>query len=207
MSQTPDAEYQYWNATFAGDDYFYGQEPGPVARRAVRYHRALQTVGGRALDVGCGEGQDVLFLAQSGYAATGLELTQNGVEKTRQLLQSRACNDAQVWQRDLQNEAWTRDLGTFEVVLAINCLQFLGEAAPNALRQMLDLTAPDGVIGLSVFARENDDSMKDSAELWLPTRDEVLDFCRAKSGSRWKWRNYGSGECPKRAQLRVRECL
>ena len=96
MSQTPDAEYEHWNATFAGDDYFYGHEPGPVARRAVRYHSALKTDGGRALDVGCGEGQDVLFLAQSGYAVTGLELTQNGVEKTRRLLQSRAYNDAQV---------------------------------------------------------------------------------------------------------------
>ena len=176
MSQTPDAEYEHWNATFAGDDYFYGHEPGPVARRAVRYHRALQTEGGRALDVGCGEGQDLAFLAQSGYNGSGLELTQNGVEKARRFLQMRDLKSARVWQRDLQNENWPRDLGTFEVVLAINCLQFLGEAAPKSLRQTLDLIAPNGVVGLSVFAREADEPLEDNAELWLPTRDELMGF-------------------------------
>ena len=99
-------------------------------RRAVRYHRAAQTVGGHALDVGCGEGQDARFLAHSDYQTTGLELTANGVAKTRQLLRD---FDAKVWQRDLQDEDWMRDLGTFDLVLAINCLQFLGRAAPEAL--------------------------------------------------------------------------
>ncbi len=183
MSQTPDAEYEHWNATFAGDDYFYGLEPGPVARRAVRYHRALQTADGCALDIGCGEGQDVLFLAQSGYKVTGLELTHNGLEKTRRLLQTHAITEVQMWQRDLQNEAWTRDLGTFEVVLAINCLQFLGKAAPNVLRQTLNLAAPNGIVGLSVFAREESEPIEDNAELWLPTRDELLEFL---PGAQWQ---------------------
>ena len=197
MSQTPNTEYEHWNTTFAGNDYFYGHEPGPVARRAVRYHRALQTANGCALDVGCGEGQDVLFLAQSGYAAIGLELTQNGIEKTRRLLQSRAYNDAQVWQRDLQRADWTRDLGTFDVVLAINCLQFLGEAAPNVLRQTLDLVAPDGVIGLSVFARESNEV---DEELWLPTRDELLGFLPSAKwqplevAQLWQWGMPKTGE-------------
>ena len=30
-----DSEYQRWNRIFAGDRFYYGEEPGPVARRAV----------------------------------------------------------------------------------------------------------------------------------------------------------------------------
>ena len=68
-------EYQRWSAVFAGDDYYYGSEPGPVARRAVRYHRRYRPRGGTALDAGCGEGQDLAFLAEQGYVATGVEFT------------------------------------------------------------------------------------------------------------------------------------
>src|ERR1051326_205266 len=37
---------QRWSAVFAGEEYYYGTEPGPVARRAVRYHRQYRARGG-----------------------------------------------------------------------------------------------------------------------------------------------------------------
>src|SRR2546423_195422 len=61
------SEFQRWSAVYAGDQYYYGSEPGPVARRAVRYHRQYRPRGGTALDAGCGEGQDLAFLAERGY--------------------------------------------------------------------------------------------------------------------------------------------
>ncbi|HEU4753709.1 MAG TPA: class I SAM-dependent methyltransferase, partial [Armatimonadota bacterium] len=84
-----DAELDRWTRLFSGAEYFYGQDAGPVARRAVRYHRAYRPGGGRALDAGCGEGQDLAFLAERGYEATGIEFTAPGAEKARRLLAER----------------------------------------------------------------------------------------------------------------------
>ena len=72
---TAGSEFQRWSAIYAGEEYYYGSEPGPVARRAVRYHRQYRPRGGTALDAGCGEGQDLAFLAARGYVATGVEFT------------------------------------------------------------------------------------------------------------------------------------
>src|SRR5688500_15468043 len=87
MPARPDPQYRLWERAFAGEEYYYGDEPGPVARRAVRYHRRFLPEGGTALDAGCGEGQDLLFLAERGYAATGIEFTPSGAAKSQRLLQ------------------------------------------------------------------------------------------------------------------------
>lgn len=38
---------------------------------------------GRALDVGCGEGADSLWLAQQGWRVTGVDIAQSALSKTR----------------------------------------------------------------------------------------------------------------------------
>ncbi len=141
-----------WGEIFAAPQFYYGYDPGPVARRAVRYHRPLQSRGGTALDAGCGEGQDVNYLVACDYVVTGVEWTSQGLDKTRRLLaeNSRAARlieaDLRVWE----------SAERFDLVLSINSLQFLGADAPAALGKVKDWVAPGGVIGLSVFAREEE---------------------------------------------------
>src|SRR5438874_7263 len=144
---TCDSEYQRWNAVFAGDEYYYGSEPGPVARRAVRYHRQYRPRGGTALDAGCGEGQDLAFLAECGYVATGVELTETGVAKARRLLRTRGL-DAEVVCEDLCVYEPPR---RFDLVLAVNMLQFLGSEGDFCLRKLIAAVAEGGVIGFSSF--------------------------------------------------------
>ncbi|MDF2441271.1 MAG: hypothetical protein JWN98_2255 [Abditibacteriota bacterium] len=147
-----DQQLEYWDTVFAGSKYFYGSEPGPVARRAVRYHRPVCPSGGTAIDFGCGEGQDLAFLAAEGYDAVGIEFTAHGVAKTRQLLAGRALS-AEVRQMDLRKlEVHTQ----YDLVLAVNSLQFLGPDADAALDRVIKKVAPRGVLGLSLFAREED---------------------------------------------------
>src|SRR5436190_21427933 len=95
LSPTPPtagSEYRRWSAIYAGDEYYYGSEPGPVARRAVRYHRQYRPRGGMALDAGCGEGQYLVFLAERVYVAIGVEFTQTGASKAERLLRARGLD-------------------------------------------------------------------------------------------------------------------
>src|SRR5207247_1827947 len=142
-------EYQRWNAVFAGDEYYYGSEPGPVARRAVRYHRQYKPRGGTALDAGCGEGQDLAFLAERGYVATGVEFTETGVAKAERLLRSRGLV-AEVVREDLREYVPPR---RFDLVLSSNTVPFLGSHGEACLRRLIAAVADSGVFGFSSFAR------------------------------------------------------
>lgn len=165
-----ETEYERWSRLFAGSNFYYGYDPGPVARRAVRYHRPLQKMGGTALDAGSGEGQDLVYLAECNYEATGVEWTSEGIEKTRRLLAERQ-QTATLIQTDLRD--WNSD-AQFDLVLSINSLQFLGAAAPAALEKLKNRVAPGGVLGISVFARENADEAALDGTIYRWTLDEVL---------------------------------
>jgi SAM-dependent methyltransferase len=203
--QPVEDELDRWSRIYAGEQYYYGAEPGPLARRAVRYHRAFMPAGGKALDAGSGEGQDLAFLAEQGYAATGVEFTAEGARKARQLLERRAL-EAEVLHQDLRQylahakgergkgkgekgkavvssqssvvsraapsqrstlnaqrsptperlNARTPERPTaFDLVLASNTLQFMGADALPTLDRLMEQVNAGGVIGLSLFARQD----------------------------------------------------
>ncbi len=180
-------EFERWSQLFAGPNFYYGQAPGPVARRAVRYHRPLQVSGGTALDVGCGEGQDVAFLAECNYNVTGVEWTPAGIEKSQRFLEQKNLHatliqaDLRLWQTEKQ----------FDLVLSINSLQFLGENAPAALENVKKLVAPGGVIGISVFGRENAAENPLDGTIYRWTLDEILanfsDWQPFEAARLWQW--------------------
>lgn len=181
-----DAELQRWSRIYEGDEYYYGDEPGPIARRAVRYHRHFARRGAAALDAGCGEGQDLAYLAEIGYSATGIEFTDPGFRKSRALLQERGL-EAEVLQEDLRAFTPTRQ---YDLVLAVNTIQFLGQDASACLDRLIEATAPGGVIGLSLFARESE-SPPISGTIWFITFQELLErFQRwqcMEAARLWQW--------------------
>lgn len=167
--ETNDPQYRQWNSIYAGSQYYYGDDPGPVARRAVRYHRPLCPHDASALDVGCGEGQDLAFLAECGYHATGLDFTEHGVQKALRLLDTRGLH-AGVLRCDLRTYGINRQ---FDLVLAVNSLQFMGEAASACLDRVIAAVAPGGVLGLSLFAREpNEPELRN--EIFFTTLPDLL---------------------------------
>ncbi len=118
----------------------------------MRYH--YPPSGGAApsaLDVGCGEGQDVAFLAAGGYEVTGVDFVPDAVEKAKRLLEQRQLQ-AQCYQSDLREWDWS---GQYDMVLAVNCLQFLGNDTLSILEKVQGSVAPGGVLGLSLFACES----------------------------------------------------
>jgi SAM-dependent methyltransferase len=166
-----DRELDRWESTFRGPEFYYGEEPGPVARRAVRYHQAWFQPGATALDAGCGEGQDLGFLAERGYAAQGVEFTPSGAGKAREFLARRGLAGA-VEQADLRDYLAAPG-DSFDLVLAVNSLQFLGVDAPGVLDRLLSRVAPGGVVGLSLFGREPHEP-ETAGTIWFTTLADVL---------------------------------
>ena len=178
-----DREQARWSAVYQGAEYFYGEDAGPLARRAVRYHRPLWRAGSTptALDVGCGEGQDVAFLSATGYEATGLDFIESAVLKAQRLLVDRGL-DANIISTDLLQ--WNSS-EQYDLVLACNSLQFLGAAAPEVLERVIAATAADGVLGLSLFACESnsgkDEEIRDGVYFTSLDRLMVRFDCRSQN--------------------------
>lgn len=74
-----------WRQTYEQTAYrdlpWYSAGSYPWVRRAVE-ERWLRP-GGRVLDVGCGAGSNVLFLARSGYRAAGIDLAPMAISAAR----------------------------------------------------------------------------------------------------------------------------
>ena len=165
-----ETEHERWSRIFSGSTFYYGQEPGSVARRALKYARSLNPQGGSALDAGCGEGQDLLLLAQSGYDCLGLDFTSEGIAKARRLLNEHN-QSAHLEVADLTR--WNTDQ-RFDLVLSINAIQFTGAKAPQVLKKLQTLVAPGGVLGFSAFARENESTDPLDGPLYRFHLDELL---------------------------------
>jgi len=73
----------------------------------------------------------------------------------------------------------------YDLVLAVNCLQFLGEDAPAALENLLGLVARGGVVGISVFAREAQ-SPPIQGDVCFWTLDELIQAMNPVGARRWQ---------------------
>ncbi|MEV7934485.1 methyltransferase domain-containing protein [Curtobacterium sp. NPDC089185] len=71
---------EWWEARYAaGDGIWSGRVNAVLAEVAPTLPRGA----GRALDLGCGEGGDVVWLAEQGWTATGVDLSDTAVERGR----------------------------------------------------------------------------------------------------------------------------
>ncbi len=191
-----ETEHERWSRIFSGSSFFYGLEPGSVARRAVKYARSLKPTGGKALDAGCGEGQDLLFLAQSGYNCLGLDFTREGLTKAGRLLEQNRYQ-ARLEVADLTQWNTTE---RFDLVLCINALQFVGQDALQVLEKLKSLVAPGGVFGFSAFAREDRDENPLADSIYRFHLDELLlnfaDWQPFEAARLWQWGGSGNGPQP-----------
>ena len=104
--------------------------------------------GMRLLDAGCGRGASTVHLAEStGCEAVGLTLETDGVERGRQLAESRGVTDRVSFVQDDILHIDTA-IGEFDVVL-MECVLSTLEQKPESLRQLYRITRPGGYIALT----------------------------------------------------------
>jgi SAM-dependent methyltransferase len=106
---------------------------------------------GRALDLGCGTGTNVIYLAQHGWQATGVDFAWSAIRNAR-----RKAHQAGV-KVDLSVGDVTRlhgIAGPFDLIFDIGCFHNLpAEGRPLYLAQLLRLLAPTGTYLLYVHVK------------------------------------------------------
>ncbi|HET9442336.1 MAG TPA: class I SAM-dependent methyltransferase [Acidimicrobiales bacterium] len=126
-----------WDARYAAAELVWTAEPNRFVVAEL-----AGTEPGRALDLGCGEGRNAIWLASKGWTATGVDFSGAGLAKAHALAAGREVDVAWV-QADLTR--YEPPAGHFDLVL----LAYLHLPAPQmaaVLASAAGALAPGGVL-------------------------------------------------------------
>jgi len=85
---------EFWDERYAGSDRVWSGRPNP---RLVEHASVLTP--GTAIDVGCGEGADVVWLAEHGWQATGVDVSGVALDRARQHAMEAGVDERTTWQQ------------------------------------------------------------------------------------------------------------
>jgi cyclopropane fatty-acyl-phospholipid synthase-like methyltransferase len=138
--------------TFDFDELYRGVPPWEIGRPqdAVVELADLEQFRGHVLDVGCGCGENALFLAQRGYDVVGIDVSSRAIEQAQEKAQLYRRMPRFLVADALQLE---RLNGTFDTVLDCGFLHLLtDEARPLYLRGLGQVMPPGALLHVICFS-------------------------------------------------------
>ncbi len=137
---------------------------------------------GRALDLGCGTGTNVITLAKHGWQAAGVDFAPRAIHIARR--KARQANVAASF--DIGDVTNLKGIpGGYDLILDMGCFHSLGAAGRQAYRRnLLRLLAPGGVYLLYAFlGAENGDSPPGIFPADLEALSTELELVARKDGN------------------------
>jgi tellurite methyltransferase len=174
MRKTP------YDQRYAGEDFYWGKEPSSMAPRVLEALTPSAGFHPKLIDIGCGEGRDIVYFARHGFAVVGLDLSAVGLEKAQQYA-AEAGVEIETVHADITDYELE---GLYDIVFSTGTLQFLPvETRQQCVENYKSHTSPKGVhvIGVLVdkpFLPQAPDA--DPGEKRLFTSGELLSYY-------WDW--------------------
>ncbi|MGH8224560.1 MAG: class I SAM-dependent methyltransferase [Gammaproteobacteria bacterium] len=130
-----------WNDSYAAGDMPW--DTGEPDDNLVEFVRSGAVAPGRALEVGCGTGTDVLWLARQGFVALGIDIAPLAVEQARAKA-AEAKLDCRFESLDLLSDDVSG--GPFDFVFDRGCFHVFDEADERArfAERVAAILAPNG---------------------------------------------------------------
>ncbi|MEV0668336.1 MFS transporter [Actinomadura luteofluorescens] len=166
---------EYWDSRYSEHHHMWSGEPN-----AVLVQEAADLKPGTALDLGCGEGADAVWLARRGWRVTAVDISGVALERAAGHAEEAGVADRVDWER--HDLAASFPEGSYDLVSA----QFLHSPADmprdEVLRAAAAAVAPGGI--LLVVGHTGPPPWDPDAHpgVHLPTPDEVLESLALPDG-------------------------
>lgn len=168
---------EYWNERYSESSQIWSGKPNVELVREV-----ADLTPGTALDLGCGEGADAIWLAQQGWQVTGVDISPVALERAAQHAADSGVSVS--WEQHELGKTFPD--GTFDLVSA----QFLHSLATlpreQILRAAAAAVAPGGVLLIEGHLGFPDvEKHADHPDIHFPTPAEVIADLELED-SRWE---------------------
>jgi thioredoxin reductase/SAM-dependent methyltransferase len=127
----------YWEDRYAGSDRVWSGNVNQVLADIVS-----TLVPGRALDLGCGEGGDVIWLAQHGWDATGIDISPTAIRRAGAAAHAAGLDDERA--RFLAADLSSVPAGTYDLITASFFQSPVALSRTDILREAATRVAPGG---------------------------------------------------------------
>lgn len=134
-----------YDALYEASGVLWPARPGRMV-----VHATEQLEPGRALDLGCGDGKNIVFLERGGWAVDGLDVSESALAGARRRLLAEGHElRGSLWRG---NAATWRPSTTYDLILVYGLLHCLTDAeAVAACRTAKDALRPGGLLALASF--------------------------------------------------------
>jgi SAM-dependent methyltransferase len=175
MTHDSTSDEEFWDARYGQSDQIWSGNPNTVL---VREATGLEP--GRALDLGCGEGADAIWLAQQGWRVTATDISGVALDRAARHAVAAEVADRIDWQRHDLGASFPD--GVFDLVSA-QFLHSLGDMPrEKILRTAASAVAPGGVLLVVGHAGPPPWEHDQHPGLHLPTPQEVLEALELPDG-------------------------
>lgn len=125
-------------------DTFGGGKPGADVVKIISEFK----VSGTALDLGCGEGRNALYLAHCGFNTDATDISKSGIEKLKHLSKESELNINAI-QCDMRNYLFAKQ---YDLIVCHGCLHLImREEWKIVIEKMKSATKVGGYHAVSVF--------------------------------------------------------
>ena len=154
--------------TFYGNPdapFYYGIAPTAELKTFLEERKYPHT--GEAIDIGCGEGRNALFLAQYGFHVHAVDQSSHGIHKLENY--ARSHNVANIRYSIADIRTFPLEASFYDVIVAVTILDHLNEEdGKRVASSILSALKPGGLIYLEVFTIHDpgatDQSQNDQAD-------------------------------------------
>lgn len=165
---TEELSEDYWNSFYAERDQIWSGRPNVVLVDEVS-----DLTPGRALDLGCGEGADAIWLAQQGWTVTGVDISSVALGRAAQHAKDAGVEDRIDWQQHELGRSFPE--GSFDLV-SVQFLHSKTELPRDViLRSAAGVVAPHGVLLIEGHMGFPPGEHNPHPDIHFPTPDEVIE--------------------------------
>jgi SAM-dependent methyltransferase len=175
----PDDAQDFWEQFYGERDQVWSGRPNAVLVEEIE-----GMAPGTALDLGCGEGADAIWLAERGWLVTGSDISQAALDRAAGHAETAGVAHRIAWERHDFSESIPT--GPFDLVSAHFLHSPVDDPRDAALRKAADAVAPGGT--LLIVSHE---AVPWHEHVVFPTADEVLESLGIAAGA-WDVERLGS---------------